>query len=89
MIRVTVTVKGIVGISKDPREIELPSGSTIATVLNLILAPKRGPEQETDPKIFRSVIATVNGTYVPASQVEERVVAVGDEIAVMPLIVGG
>jgi len=89
MIQVTLTARGIVGLSKDPVEMSLPLGSTVATVLDLVLAAKGGPKQETDPKIFRNVIATVNGLYVPASQVQERVLAAGDRIEVMPLIVGG
>ncbi|MCL5734177.1 MAG: MoaD/ThiS family protein [Actinobacteria bacterium] len=89
MICVTVTARGVTGFSKDAVQMELPRGSTVATVLDLVIAAKSGPQKNTDPKIFRNVIATINGRYVPASQVEERVLAAGDEISVMPLIVGG
>lgn len=89
MIRVTVTARGVTGFSRDPVEMELPPGSTIAAVLDLVLAAKRGPKQDTDPKVFRGVIATVNGRYVPASQVEEWVLAANDEITVMPMVLGG
>lgn len=88
-IHVSVLARGLSWFSNDPVEMELPSGSTLATVLNLVLAAKRGPDQETGAKVPRSVIATVNGEYVPPSQIEERVLASGDEIALMPLIVGG
>jgi sulfur carrier protein ThiS len=89
MVRVMVTTRGVAGMAADPAEIELPSGSTVAAVLDLVLAGKRGPKPDTDPKIFRNVIATVNGRYVPFSEVEETVLAAGDQINVMPLIVGG
>jgi len=89
MIDVTVTARGVAGFSKDPVEMELPPGSTVAVVLDLVLAARQGPRHETDPKIFRNVIATVNGQYVPASLVEQRVLISGDEIRVMPLVVGG
>ncbi|MBN1321912.1 MAG: MoaD/ThiS family protein [Thermoleophilia bacterium] len=89
MISVTVTARGVAGFSNDPVEMELPLDSTVAIVLDLVLAAKQGPRHETDPKAFRNVIATVNGQYVPASQVEQRVLISGDEIRVMPLVMGG
>ena len=89
MIRVAVTAKGVPGLSKDTMEMELPADSTVATVLDLVLAAKGGPKPETDPKVFRSVIATVNGRYIPASLVDKTVLGAGDEVTVMPLIVGG
>jgi sulfur carrier protein ThiS len=89
MIRVAVIAKGVPGCSKDPIEIELPADSTVATVLRLVLAAEGVPQPETDLKVFRSVIATVNGRYIPASLVDKTVLGAGDEVTVMPLIVGG
>jgi sulfur carrier protein ThiS len=88
-MRVTVTAKGMPGFAKDPLELELPSGSTVATVLDLVLAAKGGSRPHTDPQVFRTVLATVNGRYIPASAVEQTGLATGDEVGVMPLIVGG
>ena len=89
MIDVTVTARGVTGFPKDPVEMKLPPESTVATLLDLVLAAKCGPPHETDPTILRNVIATVNGQYVPVSQVEQRVLATGDQIRIMPLVVGG
>lgn len=76
-------------MAAEPMEVQLPCGSTVATVLDWVLAAKGGPKPDTDPKIFRNVVATVNGKYVPFSKVEETVLAAGDEITVMSLLVGG
>jgi sulfur carrier protein ThiS len=109
MIRVVVSAKGVPGFSKTPVEMELPPGSTVATVLDLVLGAKGdaakgvaakgvaakavdaegGPQQGTDAGVFHNVIATLNGSYVPASAVGERALATDDEITVMPLVVGG
>jgi sulfur carrier protein ThiS len=88
-IRVTVTARGLAGSAGDPVEKGLPSGSTVATVLGLVLAANPGLDQDTDREIFRNVIVTVNGRYVPVSQVEQTLLAAGDQITVMPLVVGG
>ncbi len=89
VIRVVVTAKGVPGFSKTPVEMELPPGSTVATVLDMVLAGNGSPRKDTDPGVFRNVIATLNGRYVPVSEVEERALATNDQIAVMPLVVGG
>ena len=88
-IGVKVTARGIAGLAAEPVEMQLPSGSTVATVLDWASAAKGGSKPDTDPKIFRNVIATVNGHYVPFSEIETTALAAGDEITVMPLIVGG
>ena len=89
MIRVMVTAKGIAGLSEAPVEMELSLGSTVATVLDLVLAAEGRSKHDTGPQVLHSVITTVNGRYVPVSQVQEWALAAGDQITVMPLIVGG
>lgn len=88
-IRVKVTARGIAGLATEPVEMQLPSGSTVAAVLDWVSAAKGGPKPDTDPRIFCNIIATVNGRYVFFSKVEDTPLAAGDEITVMPLIVGG
>lgn len=89
MIHVAVTAKGVPGFSKDPMQMELPADSTVATVLDQVLTVNGGPKPETDPKAYGSLIATVNGRYIPTSLVDKTVLGADDEVTVMPLIVGG
>ena len=89
MILVDVTARGVAGFSAEPVEMELPPGSTVATVLDRVLAAKRDSLSPSDGKAYRNVIATLNGHYIPASQVEQKVLATGDQIAVIPFIAGG
>lgn len=88
-IGVKVTARGVAGMAAEPVGMQLPPGSTVATVLDRVAAAKGGPQPDTDPKVFRNMVATVNGHYVPFSEVESTVLAAGDEIAVIRLIVGG
>ena len=89
MLRATVTARGVPGFQSGPVEMELPTGSTVATVLDLVMAAKPGGRETSNPKAFRNVIVTLNGRYVPVSQVETQALANGDALSVMPLIVGG
>jgi sulfur carrier protein ThiS len=89
MVTVTVAARGFSGSTADLVEMELPAGSTVAVVLDYVLAAKGGPGPDTDPKVSHNVIATVNGRFVPFSEFGKAVLTAGDQVTVMPLIVGG
>lgn len=72
-IRVTVTARGVSGFPYDPVEIELPSGSTVATILDLVFAAKRGSLDNAEPSTPRNAIATLNGRYVPLTSMTRSV----------------
>lgn len=88
-MHVIVTARDVPGFSKNPVEMELPTGGTVADVMDLVLKKKTGVSHGVRPATSRNVIATVNGRYVPVSEVDMRVLADGDSVTLMPLVVGG
>lgn len=89
MVHVILRTQGMAGFSDGSVEMDLPPGSTVAKAVDLALAAAGGPVKASDPAAFRNLIVVRNGRYVSVSEIPRQILAEGDHVSVMPLVVGG
>jgi sulfur carrier protein ThiS len=88
-MRVTVTVKGVTGLPTGSKDIELESQSTIEDLLRAFLAEQTQVPASMSTGIPTNLIVTHNGQYVPVSRFRTQQLSAGDEVTLIPLVVGG
>ncbi|MBN1631215.1 MAG: MoaD/ThiS family protein [Thermoleophilia bacterium] len=92
MISVSVKVKPFAGLLHGEFELELPDGSAVRDLLDLLRARS---EAKPDEGVFntvwasRNMIITRNGRQVRMGEAGSQLLTNGDRIAIFPVAVGG
>lgn len=92
MISVSVKVKPFAGLLDGEFALELPDGSTVRSLLDLLRARS---ETKQDEGAFdavwtsRNMIITRNGRQVRMGEAGSQLLTNGDRIAIFPVAVGG
>jgi sulfur carrier protein ThiS len=88
-MRVTVNTKGATGLPAGSTEIELNTDATVEDLLRALFAGRAEAQTSTNPGIPTNLILTHNETYIPVSRFGTQVLSAGDEVSIIPLVVGG
>jgi sulfur carrier protein ThiS len=89
-MRVTVNIKGVTGLPSGSKDIELKAAeSAVEDLLQALLAERAGAQDGTNSGVPTNLIVTHNGQYVPVSRYRTQLLAAGDEVNIIPLVVGG
>ncbi len=89
MLRVKVKARGVTGLQDGSTELELPPGTTLEGLLDMVHPAKAVLQEDTKQKSPRNIIVMVNGAYVSAAEAPQKVLGTGDVVTLMPLILGG
>ncbi len=88
-MRVTVDTKGATGLPVGRTDIELNAETTVEGLLQVLFAERAGAQSPTTTGVPSNLIVTCNGQYVPVSRFSTQLLSAGDEVTIIPLVVGG
>ena len=88
-MRVTVHSRGVTGLPPGTKEMELSAEATVEDLLRVLAAGQAGAQVSKNTGIPTNLIVTHNETYVPVSRFATQVLGAGDEVTIIPLVVGG
>ena len=89
MMRVTVNSRGVAGLPPGTKDVELNAGATVRDLLLVLFAGQAGAQASSNVGVPTNLIVTYNETYMPVSRFGTHVLEAGDQVTIIPLVVGG